>query len=292
MASASHTQKGGGKGKPKPICRDFLTDSGCQKGGQCLYQHPNTVGRCLRCGSTKHVVADCKRPRRDPSANTNKGKGRSTFGKLLFCDRIRYKTHQTSRSFILGHSSGWSFFQRRKDKHLGFKFWGFTRTNPNMQKQCHTKVLGSGDGQQVLSNFARITPSRWSTPPETTSTLYGGILDGLYSAWGFDKTSHEQFEFRTTSRTADASLPRRVSTTKATSRHRRPPGDPRKSLWADFGNDVETMWERCGNNVETMWKRCFASVVGPPRISPILHRHTSPPARGSEAALPQAQPTR
>ena len=71
MASASY------KGKPKPICRDFMTDSGCPKGGQCLYQHPNTVGRCLRCRSTKHVVADCKRPRRDPSA-TNKGKGRST----------------------------------------------------------------------------------------------------------------------------------------------------------------------------------------------------------------------
>ena len=71
------TQKGKGKGKPKPICRDFMTDTGCSKGGQCLYQHPNTVGRCLRCGSTKHVVADCKRPRRDPSAN-NKGKGRST----------------------------------------------------------------------------------------------------------------------------------------------------------------------------------------------------------------------
>ena len=77
-ASASHAQKGGGKGKPKPICRDFMTENGCQKGGQCLYQHPNTVGRCLRCGSTKHVVADCKRPRRDPTANANKGKGRST----------------------------------------------------------------------------------------------------------------------------------------------------------------------------------------------------------------------
>ena len=77
MASASYTQKGGGKGKPKPICRDFMTDSGCQKGGQCLYQHPNTVGRCLRCGSKKHVVADCKRPRYDPSAG-NTGKGRST----------------------------------------------------------------------------------------------------------------------------------------------------------------------------------------------------------------------
>ena len=81
IASASCTQKENGKGKPKPICRDFMTDSGCQKGGQCLYQRPNTVGRCLRCGSTKHVVADCKRPRRDPAA-TNKGKGRSTFSTL------------------------------------------------------------------------------------------------------------------------------------------------------------------------------------------------------------------
>ena len=54
-----------------------MTDSGCQKGGQCLYQHPNTVGRCLRCRSTNHVVADCKRPCRDPTASS-KGKGRST----------------------------------------------------------------------------------------------------------------------------------------------------------------------------------------------------------------------
>ena len=60
-----------------------------------------------------------------------------------------------------------------------------------------------------------------------------------------------QFEFRTASRTADASLPRRVSTTKATSRHRRPPSDPRK--WADFG--------RCGNDVGTMWKRCGGALV-------------------------------
>ena len=54
-----------------------MTDTGCPKGGQCLYQRPNTVGRCLRWGLTKHLVADCKRPRRDHSAN-NKGKGRST----------------------------------------------------------------------------------------------------------------------------------------------------------------------------------------------------------------------
>ena len=68
--------KGGGP-KPKPICRDFLTDNGCNKGGQCTYQHPQTVGRCLRCGSTKHQVSECKRPRKDaPSQASPKGKGR------------------------------------------------------------------------------------------------------------------------------------------------------------------------------------------------------------------------
>ena len=68
--------KGGGA-KPKPICRDFLTDNGCNKGGQCTYQHPQTVGRCLRCGSTKHQVSECKRPRKDaPSQASPKGKGR------------------------------------------------------------------------------------------------------------------------------------------------------------------------------------------------------------------------
>ena len=43
-ASASLVHKGGGKGKPKPICRDFMTENGCQKGGQCLYQHPKHGG--------------------------------------------------------------------------------------------------------------------------------------------------------------------------------------------------------------------------------------------------------
>ena len=36
IASASFTQKWNGKGKPK--------HTGCSKGGQCLYQHHNTVG--------------------------------------------------------------------------------------------------------------------------------------------------------------------------------------------------------------------------------------------------------
>ena len=78
VAIASLTQGS----KPKPLCRDYVTETGCKKGGQCPFQHPPTTGRCLRCGSTKHVVSECKRPRRDsaPSSTSNpgaaKGKGK------------------------------------------------------------------------------------------------------------------------------------------------------------------------------------------------------------------------
>ena len=79
VAIASLTQGS----KPKPLCRDYMTETGCNKGGQCPFQHPPTTGRCLRCGSTKHVVSECKRPRRDsapsssnsPGAAKGKGKG-------------------------------------------------------------------------------------------------------------------------------------------------------------------------------------------------------------------------
>ena len=77
-ASFTSTGSGSGKGSTKPICRDFLTENGCSKGGQCTFQHPTTVGRCLRCGSTKHAVADCKRPRKDSTTLPgNKGKGKN-----------------------------------------------------------------------------------------------------------------------------------------------------------------------------------------------------------------------
>ena len=58
LAMAAFTQKGSGKDKPKPVCRDYMTDDGCKNGGQCSFQHPATVGRCLRCGSTRHTVAE------------------------------------------------------------------------------------------------------------------------------------------------------------------------------------------------------------------------------------------
>ena len=66
------------------------------QGDQCLYQHPNTVGRCLRCGSTEHVVADCKRLRRDPSAN-NKGKGCSTSSAPSKAPRLNRKQRPRPR---------------------------------------------------------------------------------------------------------------------------------------------------------------------------------------------------
>ena len=67
IAAFTSAQKGCGRASPPrhPFCRDFLTD-GCPRGGQCTFQHPQMVGRCLRRGSTKHAVADCKRRERMP----------------------------------------------------------------------------------------------------------------------------------------------------------------------------------------------------------------------------------
>ena len=39
MAVAAFTQKGAGKDKAKPVCRNFMTDEGCKRGGQCASQH-------------------------------------------------------------------------------------------------------------------------------------------------------------------------------------------------------------------------------------------------------------
>ena len=80
IAASAAAGKGSGKGKPttKPTCRDYLTDNGCTRGGQCSLLHPPKVGRCLRRGSTKHAVADCKRPRQEKTAFPPKGKGKSS----------------------------------------------------------------------------------------------------------------------------------------------------------------------------------------------------------------------
>ena len=69
-------------GNPNPfaVSEIFSLTLGATR-GQCTYQHPQTAGRSLRCGLTRHAVADCRRPRRDSappaSSTTNKkGKGR------------------------------------------------------------------------------------------------------------------------------------------------------------------------------------------------------------------------
>ena len=72
VAIAAFTQSQKGSGKGKPVCRDYMTDNGCNKGGQCSYQHPPTNGRCLRCGSTKHSVSDCRRPRKGRTCQSSR----------------------------------------------------------------------------------------------------------------------------------------------------------------------------------------------------------------------------
>lgn len=68
-------QKGGktdlkpskGENKPasgeKPVCRYFLSDSGCKKGQKCSFPHEwkgvQKQGRCWNCGSTQHMKPDC-----------------------------------------------------------------------------------------------------------------------------------------------------------------------------------------------------------------------------------------
>jgi hypothetical protein len=100
--TAALQQKGGkgkakgkgkkGKGKPKgntsssgEPCPHYLQDDGCKLGGTCSRPHPRKDGKCLRCGSTKHLVVDCPAPRYTPkgggknatkSGGKSKGKGK------------------------------------------------------------------------------------------------------------------------------------------------------------------------------------------------------------------------
>ena len=98
IAVASFTSAGPTKTSTKPICHNFMTENGCNKGGQCTFLHPSTVLHCLRCGSTKHSVSDCKRPKKDSAASSSiKGKGRV---RTLLCtfscvQRIRRSKRQS-----------------------------------------------------------------------------------------------------------------------------------------------------------------------------------------------------
>ena len=59
----------GGKGDSKsgmtdrPICRYFLSDSGCKKGHKCSFPHEwkgvSKQGRCWNCGSAQHMRSEC-----------------------------------------------------------------------------------------------------------------------------------------------------------------------------------------------------------------------------------------
>ena len=78
IAASAAAGKGSGKGKhtTKPTCRDYLTHNGCTRGGQCSFLHPPTVGRCPRCGSTKHALPiandhDRRRPHFHPRVKVN-----------------------------------------------------------------------------------------------------------------------------------------------------------------------------------------------------------------------------
>ena len=170
-ASASHAQKGGGKGKPKPICRDFMTETGCPKGGQCLYQHPNTVGRCLRCGSTKHVVADCKRPRRDPTANANKGKGRSTSStsaKSSTSQQAKAKAKNDPKKKAAPKGKGKPKPQSKASASAASSSTGQAQTAEMTVRSC---------GQQMLHKMSRCPMQKKQLYPQL---VY--LLHGLYSA--------------------------------------------------------------------------------------------------------------
>ena len=66
----SKEKKGAGKGKnegsgDKPVCTDYLKDTGCPRGDKCTFRHPPRTGKCLRCGAIGHQLAQCRRPQRD-----------------------------------------------------------------------------------------------------------------------------------------------------------------------------------------------------------------------------------
>ena len=47
----------------KPVCRYFLSETGCKKGQKCSFPHEwkgvSKVGRCWNCGSTQHMRSEC-----------------------------------------------------------------------------------------------------------------------------------------------------------------------------------------------------------------------------------------
>ena len=74
-------------GSEKPVCRYFLSESGCKKGQKCSFPHEwkgiSKQGRCWTCGSTQHMKPDC--PVKDvPKVKkevTDESKGKEVGGK-------------------------------------------------------------------------------------------------------------------------------------------------------------------------------------------------------------------
>ncbi len=143
----SAVSKGKGK-KPSSSsvgnCRAYMTDEGCPKGNTCWYGHPPLDYKCLRCGSTKHSVSECPRPKSaNPSAGGNppsvkkssttkgatkgssasvgdtakpkagkggvKGKSSSGGGKAMFVIHEGEEGEQPQDEMATGYDADWSY---------------------------------------------------------------------------------------------------------------------------------------------------------------------------------------
>ena len=58
---SSATAGQGEQERQKPLCKFFLTESGCRKGKACKFSHDQKDGkrRCFGCGSTQHMAGAC-----------------------------------------------------------------------------------------------------------------------------------------------------------------------------------------------------------------------------------------
>ena len=71
----------------KPVCRYFISESGCKKGQKCTFPHEwkgiSKMGRCWNCGSSQHMKADCpvKETPRVKKEGVDEKKGKETDSK-------------------------------------------------------------------------------------------------------------------------------------------------------------------------------------------------------------------
>ena len=72
----SKEKKEAGKGKnegsgDKPVCTDYMKDTGCPRGDKCAFRHPPRAGKCHRCGAIGHQLAQCRRPQREQKGSSS-----------------------------------------------------------------------------------------------------------------------------------------------------------------------------------------------------------------------------